>query len=517
MATRTVYGHTHGENGWPMVDRDSCQWITVPGTSVSLEIQTGQPLQILRAFAADFNAHVEPLRDADSACWTPTNSVATSNHLSGTACDLNWNGKDGRTFRLGNPEHVNFPPPSNERVKELLDFYEGMIFWGQRWSIQDGMHFQMGGNTYQNPKTADFIARKIRADGFSTFKRGGSTTPAQTPSPVSKADGYALAIIAEGRRRGITPRGIQIALATVIVESGFKMYANSSVPASLKLPHDAVGSDHDSLGLFQQRSPMWGPPEVLMDPTKSAGLFYDRLVKLNYTNPANPPGWYAAEVQRPAAQYRDRYQQRMGEAVALYNRLAGTPAGEDGFMSALSPQEQRALYDEIMARRQSRSPLRHVGSEWAGDMGDVAWNTDGSVHVLLNYLLAVVLGDPDAIRLLREVAAVNLVRYPERTHDQRLAQAMLNLIDKQATVASAPPTGQTPGVIPVTPAPPPIAPQITAAAPPAVEVVQQALPLAAETPAPTAEGGLLGEITALTAKLQTVSRQVTEITEGTKS
>jgi hypothetical protein len=31
------------------------------------------------------------------------------------------------------------------------------------------------------------------------------------------------------------------------------MYANNAVPASLKYPHDRVGNDHDSIGLFQQR------------------------------------------------------------------------------------------------------------------------------------------------------------------------------------------------------------------------------------------------------------------------
>ncbi|MGC7276887.1 hypothetical protein RA984_20460, partial [Mycobacteroides abscessus subsp. massiliense] len=87
---RVVYGNSFSSNGWPMVNGDECTWVTVPGTSVSLQIQNGQPLAILRAFAADFNAYVEPLRDPDSACWTPTNSVSTSNHLSGTAMDLNW-------------------------------------------------------------------------------------------------------------------------------------------------------------------------------------------------------------------------------------------------------------------------------------------------------------------------------------------------------------------------------------------------------------------------------------------
>ncbi|WP_236741383.1 M15 family metallopeptidase [Mycobacteroides abscessus] len=149
-----------------MVNSDECTWVTVPGTSVSLQIQNGQPLAILRAFAADFNAYVEPLRDPDSACWTPTNSVPTSNHLSGTACDFNWN---DHPFQVS---YAGFSSKETATVRELLDFYEQTVFWGQDWqSPKDAMHFQVGYNTYQNPHTADFIARKIRADGFSTFRR----------------------------------------------------------------------------------------------------------------------------------------------------------------------------------------------------------------------------------------------------------------------------------------------------------------------------------------------------------
>lgn len=311
-----------------MVDQDSCQWVTVPGTGVSLQIQMGQPLILLRAFAADFNAYVEPLRDADSACWTPTNSVATSNHLSGTALDLNWNSHPFQILNAG------FTSAQINTVRDLLDFYEDTIFWGNDWnSPKDAMHFQVGYNTYQNAHTQDVINRKIRADGYSTFRRSGSVPK----PPLSNHDRYALDIIAEGRRRGITPRGIQIALATALVETNLTMYANSTVRESLDLPHDAVGSDHDSVGLFQQRCPMWGDAETLMDPAKSAGLFYDRLVRSDYNNPTNSPGWYAQNVQRSA--FPGRYDQRFEEAVALYNRLAAVPADD------LDPIEELLMSD----------------------------------------------------------------------------------------------------------------------------------------------------------------------------
>lgn len=169
------------ENGWQpaWVGADQLQWVLVPGTKVNLQIQKGQPLKILRALAADFNAYIEPLRDADSASYTPTNSVSTSNHLNGTAMDLNWD---------THPFHAKgtFTAKQMKVVRELLDFYEGTIFWAGDWrSPIDEMHWQMGYGSYGNPKTDDFIVRKIRSDGYSTFRRG--SLQAQTKPDASPA------------------------------------------------------------------------------------------------------------------------------------------------------------------------------------------------------------------------------------------------------------------------------------------------------------------------------------------
>lgn len=147
---------------------------------------------------------------------------------------------------------------------------------------------------------------------------------------MSNSDDYARAVIAEGQRRNITPRGIVIALATVLVESGspIRMWANSKVPESLSLPHDAVGSDGYSVGLFQQQVRKgnggqwwWGDAQTCMNPTLSAGLFYDRLAKRDYNH--GDPGAHAQAIQQSA--YPDRYAQRMAEAQAIYDRLSGAP------------------------------------------------------------------------------------------------------------------------------------------------------------------------------------------------
>jgi N-acetyl-anhydromuramyl-L-alanine amidase AmpD len=143
---------------------------------------------------------------------------------------------------------------------------------------------------------------------------------------MPSADDYAREVLRAGRDLGITPRGIVIGFATVSVECDWWMYANSKVPESLNLPHDRVGSDGFSVGLFQQQivktsnGYWWADCATCMDPYKSAALFFGRLKKLDYNNTSRSPGSYAQAIQGSA--FPDRYDQRMTQAQQLYDRLA---------------------------------------------------------------------------------------------------------------------------------------------------------------------------------------------------
>lgn len=70
----------------------------------------------------------------------------------------------------------------------------------------------------------------------------------------------AALIIAIGRQLGVSDRGLAIALATAMVESGLR-----------NVDH----GDRDSLGLFQQRpSTGWGAAEQILDPDRSTRAFF---------------------------------------------------------------------------------------------------------------------------------------------------------------------------------------------------------------------------------------------------
>lgn len=132
-------------------------------------------------------------------------------------------------------------------------------------------------------------------------------------------DGYARKVIEAGQDLGIGRRGIVIALATVFVESNWVMYANEADPESLQFPHEALSYDANSVGLFQQRAEWWGSCADRMDPYRSAVMFYNSLKRYDYNDLSKTPGYWAQRVQGSA--FPDRYDTRMDEAQALYNRL----------------------------------------------------------------------------------------------------------------------------------------------------------------------------------------------------
>lgn len=86
--------------------------------------------------------------------------------------------------------------------------------------------------------------------------------------------------------------------------------------------------DRDSLGPLQQRpSQGWGTPAQVQDPRYAARKFLEAAMKIDQF--ANV-GDLAAQVQRPAAEYRGRYQERLPDARRLFRKYNGTGGGGGG-------------------------------------------------------------------------------------------------------------------------------------------------------------------------------------------
>jgi hypothetical protein len=129
----------------------------------------------------------------------------------------------------------------------------------------------------------------------------------------------AYRIVEAGKALGLPKQAYVIAVATAMQESKLYNLASSSVPESMHYPHEGYGSDHDSVGLFQQRaSSGWGPVRKLLQPRYAATKFYLAL--------RNVPGWqnmrltYAAQAVQVSA-YPEAYQQHAWRAGKVVDAL----------------------------------------------------------------------------------------------------------------------------------------------------------------------------------------------------
>lgn len=151
------------------------------------------------------------------------------------------------------------------------------------------------------------------------------TKPAAPALPVPVADltqaqmNNAAAIVKVGKTLEFSRWGMIIAVATAMQESDLYNLASDVLPESLDYPHEGVGSDHDSVGLFQQRpSSGWGAVADLMRPAYAAEQFYNAL--------ANVSGWpdmaltEAAQAVQVSA-YPDAYAKHEDRATQIVQAL----------------------------------------------------------------------------------------------------------------------------------------------------------------------------------------------------
>lgn len=185
------------ENGWrpPKIPATQLDRSPIPGTNIVIPLMAGDVSRLMKAFIADVHQNVESLLNArggtDEGGWTPSNSVATSNHLNGTAADLNWS-----DHPMGPPaEQAGWSPQEIAEMRKVLAFYNykgiQLVFWAADWrQPKDSMHVQMGYNTWEHQDIVrEFIEKFIRPDGFSTYRRGGERPTVPRKAVVPGPDG----------------------------------------------------------------------------------------------------------------------------------------------------------------------------------------------------------------------------------------------------------------------------------------------------------------------------------------
>jgi cell wall-associated NlpC family hydrolase len=88
-----------------------------------------------------------------------------------------------------------------------------------------------------------------------------------------------------------------LGVACALGETQLRNLANHKIPESLRYDNDGVGSDHDSVGLFQQRNfAEWGTVAQRMNPRQAARMFFEHLARFDWRN--TDPGQAIYRVQR---------------------------------------------------------------------------------------------------------------------------------------------------------------------------------------------------------------------------
>lgn len=140
----------------------------------------------------------------------------------------------------------------------------------------------------------------------------GAALAGLTPAMTANA----AVIYQVAQAKGLGDIGAEIGVSVALAESTLQNYANDGTSTlndamlhrqltdseravarqSMDYPHDTVGNNLDSIGLFQQR-PMtgWGTPAELIDPAVASGKFYDALIG-QVPNWQSMSPWIAAQT-----------------------------------------------------------------------------------------------------------------------------------------------------------------------------------------------------------------------------
>jgi hypothetical protein len=126
-------------------------------------------------------------------------------------------------------------------------------------------------------------------------------------------------IVDTAKRMGLGKDAQTIAIATALQESQLYNLASTVYAESYDYTNEGEGSDHDSVGLFQQRPQSgWGTVKNLMKPEYAAEQFLKALIQV--------PGWqnmqltYAAQAVQVSA-FPEAYAKHEARATDIVNAL----------------------------------------------------------------------------------------------------------------------------------------------------------------------------------------------------
>lgn len=144
-----------------MCNRDECDIVRIPELYLTetAPLRKGAPLTILGAWLYWYDRNVEEILTPVWG-WSVDNEVRDSNHLSGTAVDIN-----APKYPWG--QRV-MPAARKAKIREGLKLFEGTVFWGADWQRADEMHYQMAFR--EGDQRSEAFAAKLRGGHLGIYK-----------------------------------------------------------------------------------------------------------------------------------------------------------------------------------------------------------------------------------------------------------------------------------------------------------------------------------------------------------
>lgn len=231
------------------------------------------------------------------------------------------------------------------------------------------------------PQEAAFVGPALQPAVPLSNGVGSLTVPGSDGLPLTldpQQQSVAGSYISVGASLGVPERGIQISIMVALQESGLRMLANPSVPASLSMPNDGLGYDHDSLGSAQQRpSAGWGSIQELMTAAYNAEAFFGGPRGPNHGSPRgllDISGWtsmglgQAAQAVQVSA-FPERYERWAPAAQAVMASVNGTDVPKSCVQAAPTGDPSAPpLPADLSATRQA---ILHYAQEGVG--GNYVW------------------------------------------------------------------------------------------------------------------------------------------------
>jgi cell wall-associated NlpC family hydrolase len=177
-----------------------------------------------------------------------------------------------------------------------------------------------------------------------------------------------------------------ITLMIGITESGLRQLGNPNDVTAIGLPDQGIGTDHDSLGIFQQR-PSWGTASQRMDPVSSTNLLLDRLLATRDWQHDQP--WQVAQAVQQSA-------------------YDGAPRPQNNFSAELGGNYKANLGEATRVLNIIKKGSAHLQCEGTGgaDTGTTPGGPVGAYGLPVSYMLPSDISDPARTAVLGGLSAL---------------------------------------------------------------------------------------------------------------